>query len=346
VKDTLTYRDAGVDIEAGDAFAGSLGPLAKQTHRPEVLSSIGGFAGLFRPDTSGMEEPVLVSGTDGVGTKLMVAQSAGQHETIGIDLVAMCVNDVLTTGAEPLFFLDYYATGKLETGVGEQVLRGIAEGCKQAGCALLGGETAEMPGMYAPGKYDLAGFSVGLVDRPAIIDGSKIAAGDTVLGVGSSGLHSNGFSLVRYVLFEQNDFALEDQPSPLVEPLGRTLLTPTLIYSKALLPAYRKHRIHGVSHITGGGIAGNLTRILPSGVHAELDRSRWTEPPIFALLRQLGVPSEEMDQTFNLGLGLVVICPAAEAEAVTATISEAGVWCGPIGTITAGETGVTIQETA
>ena len=333
----LRYRDAGVDVEAGDKFAAGLGTLAERTKRPEVLGGIGGFAGLFALNTNNMAEPVLVSGTDGVGTKLLVAQQAGRHTTIGIDLVAMCVNDVLTVGAEPLFFLDYLATGALDPEAGNEVVSGVVEGCKQAGCALLGGETAEMPGMYAPGHYDLAGFSVGVVDRPNILDGSRIQAGDVVLGIASDGIHSNGYSLVRHVLFEANQFELNETPTGLARPLVDELLTPTRIYVQAILPVLKTNRIHGMAHITGGGIAGNIRRVIPQGCRAVLDRSCWKEPAIFGFFRSLGVPPEEMDLTFNLGLGMVVICPEAEASAVRNQVASQGYTCHQIGVVETGE---------
>ena len=340
----IRYRDAGVDIQAGDAFAAGLAGLARRATRPEVLAGIGGFAGLFRPELGGMTEPVLVSGTDGVGTKLLVAQRAGRHDTIGVDLVAMCVNDVVTTGAEPLFFLDYYATGRLEPGVGREVLSGIVRGCELAGCALLGGETAEMPGMFPPGKYDLAGFCVGLVDRPKIIDGSAVRAGDVVIGVASDGLHSNGFSLVRHALFERAGLSLEDRPEPLGTSLAEELLRPTRIYARAVRALVQAHLpLHALAHITGGGIAGNLVRVLPEGVCAELDRQAWREPPIFGLLRALDVPADEMDHTFNLGLGLGCVCPERVAESVVATLRAAGETCAVIGHIRDGDRAVHIE---
>ena len=330
----ITYAKAGVNIEAGDAFAAGIGALAKRTHRPEVLSGIGGFAGLFRPNLTGMSEPVLVSGTDGVGTKLLIAQMMGRHNTIGIDLVAMCVNDVLTTGAEPLFFLDYFATGRLEPEVAQEVVRGIATGCELAGCALLGGETAEMPGMYPEGKYDLAGFSVGLVDRPKILDGAAVRAGDALIGVASSGLHSNGYSLVRHVLFELNQLALDSSPGPLTGTLGDALLEPTRIYASAVKAALAAAEVHAISHITGGGLEGNVARIVPEGLVARFDENAWTEPPIFGLMRELGVADAEMNKTFNRGLGLVFIAPAAHADALCTALRDAGETCWLVGEVT------------
>lgn len=339
----FSYRDSGVDVEAGDGFASSLADVARGTRRPEVIGGIGGFAGLFRPNLSGMSEPVLVSGTDGVGTKLMVAQAVGRHETIGIDLVAMCANDVLTIGAEPLFFLDYLATGKLNPSEGQAVVRGVARGCEQAGCALLGGETAEMPGMYAPGHYDLAGFCVGLVDRPHIVDGTSIADGDVVIGLASAGIHSNGYSLVRHVVAEHG-LNLESTPEGLSRPLGELLLEPTRIYVRSILAALAEHRdaITGMAHITGGGIAGNLVRVLPEGCRATLTRDAWEEPAVFGLLRRLGVPDSEMDLTFNVGLGFVVICRPQASAGLIATLRAAGETCNRVGAIQAGARGVTI----
>lgn len=342
----LNYRNAGVDIDAGDRFASGLGQLAKQTHRPEVLGGLGGFAGLFQLNTSTMTEPVLVSGTDGVGTKLMVAQMANQHQGIGIDLVAMCANDVLTVGGEPLFFLDYFAMGTLEADVGRQVVASIAEGCKQAGCALLGGETAEMPGMYPAGKYDLAGFCVGVVDKCKLLDGSAVGAGDVLLALPSNGLHSNGFSLVRHVLFEHNSFALEDQLPPLSCPLGEELLRPTRIYVKAILPILSEYPVHALAHITGGGLAGNLIRVIPEGCEARLDRSKWPEGAIFTLLRQLGVPNAEMDAAFNLGLGMVMVVPEDKAAKIQSVLQEAGETCYRIGYVQEGPHQVLLEGEA
>lgn len=337
----IRYSDAGVDIEVGDQFTGSLEALARRTHRPEVIGGLGGFAGLFAPNLAGMEEPVLVSGTDGVGTKLLVAQRAGRHDTVGIDLVAMCVNDVLTVGAEPLFFLDYYATGRLAPDVGRQVVAGIAEGCRQARCALLGGETAEMPGMYKAEEYDLAGFCVGVVDRPKLLDGRDVRPGDVVLACASSGLHSNGYSLVRHVLFEREGLSLDATPAPLDASVGDVLLRPTRIYVQSVMAARAAGEIHAMAHITGGGIAGNLVRVLPEGVRAVLDRARWDEPPIFTLLRRLGVPDEEMDKTFNLGLGYLLVVQPDSEDAVRGALEAAGERCLAVGHIEAGERAVT-----
>lgn len=306
------YRDAGVDIQAGAAVVEGIKGAVKSTHRPGVLGEIGGFGGLFSLQGR-FEDPVLVSGTDGVGTKLMVAGRVGRHETIGVDLVAMCVNDVVVTGAEPLFFLDYFATGKLRPEVAVQVVQGIAEGCRQAGCALIGGETAEMPGMYAPGHYDLAGFCVGAVERAEILDGSRIRPGDALVGLPSSGVHSNGYSLVRK-LVDDLDWT---EPHGLGQPLGEALLTPTRIYVKDCLALRSEFDLRGLVHITGGGLLENIPRVLPTGHRAVLSRGSWPVPPIFGLLQRLGKLSEtEMARTFNWGVGMVAIVPADQAGPV------------------------------
>jgi phosphoribosylformylglycinamidine cyclo-ligase len=307
------YREAGVDIEAGDALVERIKPLAASTLRAGVMGGIGGFGGLFALEGR-YRDPVLVSGTDGVGTKLLLAQRLGVHDTVGIDLVAMCVNDIACSGAEPLFFLDYLATGRLEVEVAAQVVAGIAEGCRQAGCALLGGETAEMPGMYAPGHYDLAGFAVGVVERDRILDGNGIVAGHALVGVPASGLHSNGFSLVRKLLVDSGDYALDTDPGDLGAPLGEVLLTPTRIYA-AEVAAALDHGLLGAAHITGGGLPGNVPRILPPGLGAVLWRDRWSRPPIFDLLQRVGgLDEESMLRTFNCGLGLVLAVAPERAE--------------------------------
>ncbi len=320
-----TYRSAGVDIEAGNRFVELIKPLVKTTFRPEVLTDLGGFAGLFRFDAGRYREPVLVSGTDGVGTKLKIALLMNRHHTIGIDLVAMCVNDVVVCGAEPLFFLDYFATGKLDPEHARDVVAGIAEGCRQAGCALIGGETAEMPSMYAGGDYDLAGFAVGVVDRPQIIDGRSIVPGDAVVGLASSGLHSNGYSLVRKLLFEVEGLAVDDRLPELGDTLGSVLLTPTRIYAKTVLELLRSHTLKGIAHVTGGGITENLPRVFPAGVAARIDRGAWTPPPIFHLLQSRGdISDAEMYRTFNMGLGLLLVVAADQAEAVRAHAEALG----------------------
>ncbi|UJR80286.1 phosphoribosylformylglycinamidine cyclo-ligase [Sandaracinus amylolyticus] len=321
----ITYKDSGVDVDAGDELVERIKPFAARTRIPEVLSGVGGFAGLCGLPT-GMKDPVLVSGTDGVGTKLKLAFLADRHDTVGIDLVAMCVNDVVTTGARPLFFLDYFATGKLDVARTASVIQGIAKGCEDAGCALLGGETAELPGFYAPGEYDLAGFSVGVVERSAIIDGKRVASGDAVIGVASSGLHSNGYSLVRKVLLDHAKLALDSTPDGLGEPLVDALLRPTRIYARAvraLLDATID--VRALSHITGGGLPGNIPRVLPDDLGVAIDASKWTRPAIFDLVQRLGGVSEaEMRRAFNIGLGLVVVVPQSDASRAVDALNAAG----------------------
>jgi phosphoribosylformylglycinamidine cyclo-ligase len=320
----LTYRDAGVDIEAGDRFVDRIKPLARRTLIPEVLGSIGGFAGLCALP-AGMREPVLVSGTDGVGTKLKIAFATDRHTTVGIDLVAMSANDVVTTGARPLFFLDYFATAKLDVERATRVIEGIAEGCRLAGCALLGGETAEMPGMYLPGEYDLAGFVVGVAERSELLPRRDVRPGDVVIGVGSDGLHSNGFSLARKVLIESAGLALEQTLPELGEPLVDALLRPTRIYCRVALAAIQAGGIKAFCHVTGGGLPGNLPRVLPDGLGAELDERCWQRPPIFDLIAQRGnVAVEEMRATFNLGLGLIAVVDAARAQDLLAVFERGG----------------------
>jgi phosphoribosylformylglycinamidine cyclo-ligase len=312
-----TYREAGVNIDAGDEFVDRIKPLVRSTFRPEVLTDLGGFGGLFRLHAKQYEDPVLVSGTDGVGTKLKIAFLMDRHDTVGIDLVAMCVNDIAVSGAEPLFFLDYFATGKLAVDKAQQVVTGIAEGCRQAGCALIGGETAEMPSMYPDGEYDLAGFAVGVVDKPKIIDGKTIKPGDVILGLASSGLHSNGYSLARRVFFDKAKLTVGATLPELDRPLGEVLLTPTRIYAKQILALVKEFRIKGIAHITGGGITENLPRILPQGVRARIDRKAWTVPPIFQAMSRLGsVEREEMFRVFNMGIGMILVVPAQSAAAV------------------------------
>ena len=322
----LTYRDAGVDIDAGHDVVRRISPLAAATHRPGVLDGLGGFGGLFGLREAGYTDPVLVSGTDGVGTKLKLAFATGVHDTVGIDLVAMCVNDVLTTGAEPLFFLDYFGTGRLKPEVAAAVVAGIAEGCKQAGCALLGGETAELPGMYADGEYDLAGFSVGAVERDAVLSPQAVQAGDVLIGLPSSGLHSNGYSLARHALLDVGGLALDATPEGLDGTLGEVLLTPTRIYVAPVLAALRAHRgaIHSLAHITGGGLVENLPRALPDHVAMSLDWGAWPEPPIFGLLRGAGIATDELRRTFNLGIGFVLVVDADAAADVQQTLADAG----------------------
>jgi phosphoribosylformylglycinamidine cyclo-ligase len=314
------YRGAGVDVAAGDALVERIKPLAARTARAGLVGGIGGFGGLF--SLQGYRDPLLVSGTDGVGTKLLVAQRLGRHDTIGIDLVAMCVNDIAVMGAEPLFFLDYFATGSLDVDVAEAVISGIARGCELAGCALLGGETAEMPGMYAPGHYDLAGFAVGAVERDQVLDGATIRPGDRLVGVPSSGVHSNGYSLVRKLLVDPaTDAELAAQVPALGQPLGDALLEPTRIYAKLLLEARRDHPLKGAAHVTGGGLEGNVPRMLPEGCGAVLWRSAWSPPPIFGLLQARGgLSDQDMITTFNCGLGLVLAVAPEAAEALAAAV--------------------------
>src|SRR5512138_1514769 len=308
----LTYRDAGVDIDEGDRLVELIKPFAKKTLRPEVLAGIGGFGGLFALDLAKWKQPVLVSGTDGVGTKLKVAFAADRHDTVGQDLVAMCVNDVAVVGAEPLFFLDYFATGKLSADQAAQVVKGIAEGCRIAGCALIGGETAELPGFYAKGEYDLAGFSVGCVERTKIVDGKRVLPGDVVVGVASTGLHSNGYSLARKALMER-------YPLDAVLPglggrtLADALLEPTRIYAKDVLALLEQVPVKALAHVTGGGLPGNVPRNLPDGTRAVLEEARWPRPAIFDLVEKEGeVPHDEMLRTFNMGLGLVAVVAAGD----------------------------------
>ncbi len=314
-KDKITYKDAGVDIDAGNRFVQMIKPLVKSTTRPEVLTDIGGFGGLFSLNSDKYRKPTLVASTDGVGTKLKLAFLLDRHDTVGIDLVAMCVNDIIVQGAEPLFFLDYLATGKLSPEKAVEIVRGIADGCRQAGCALIGGETAEMPGFYADGEYDLAGFTVGVVDNDRIIDGSSITVGDRLIGIASSGLHSNGYSLARKVLFERMGLALDAKLPELDAPLGEVLLTPTRIYVKSILNLLRDFRIKGMAHITGGGMTENVPRVLPRHCRAIVERDSWPKPPIFEVLRQGGnIETEEMYRTFNYGIGMVLVVSQQDVD--------------------------------
>jgi phosphoribosylformylglycinamidine cyclo-ligase len=330
----LTYKDAGVDIDAGDELVEHIKPLARSTNRPGVMGGLGGFGGLFDLKAAGFNDPILVSGTDGVGTKLKVAIEAAIPDTVGIDLVAMCVNDIVVQGAEPLFFLDYYASGKLEVDVGRRLVAGIAEGCRRAGCALVGGETAEMPGMYTDGDYDLAGFAVGAAERDALLPRPDIAAGDVVLGLASSGAHSNGYSLVRRVV-ERSGLKYGDKAPFADMPLGEALLEPTRIYVKQLLQAVRATQaIKGLAHITGGGLPGNVPRCLPDGLRARLDARRWTAPEVFRWLRTTGdVPTDDMLRTFNCGLGMIVVTAAGDAARVAQELAAAGETVWEVGTI-------------
>ncbi|MDE5075000.1 MAG: phosphoribosylformylglycinamidine cyclo-ligase [Trichodesmium sp. St5_bin2_1] len=311
----MDYKQAGVDVEAGREFVDNIRNLVVSTHRPEVLGGLGGFSGLFALP-SGYKEPVLVSGTDGVGTKLKLANTLNCHHTVGIDLVAMCVNDVLTSGAEPLFFLDYLATGKLNQQQLTEVVSGIAQGCRLAGCALIGGETAEMPGFYPPGEYDLAGFCVGVVEKSLILDGSQVKVGDVAIGLESSGIHSNGFSLVRKVIDECNISLQDNLDFWGQKSLAELLLTPTKIYVKPILAAAKSGlEIHGMAHITGGGLPENLPRCLPEGMSININRSSWEVPPIFRWISEVGNVNEEgMFNTFNMGIGFVVLVSPTQVE--------------------------------
>ncbi|WP_010272650.1 phosphoribosylformylglycinamidine cyclo-ligase [Paenibacillus senegalensis] len=319
------YKQAGVDIAAGNEAVERMKKHVKRTFRPEVLTGLGGFGALFGIDKNKYEEPVLVSGTDGVGTKLKLAFAMDKHDTIGIDAVAMCVNDIVVQGAEPLFFLDYLASGRIVPEKIEAVVQGIAEGCVQSGCALIGGETAEMPGMYADGEYDIAGFVVGIVDKAKIIDGSTIQPGDVVLGMASSGVHSNGFSLVRKLLLEQKGYSLEQQLGGLDRPLGEVLLEPTRIYVKPIQHLLGQVTIKGMAHITGGGFIENIPRMLPDQVDVQIDYGSWPIPAIFELMQaEGGISNRDMFTTFNMGIGMVLVLPEAEAEKAIQLAGEQG----------------------
>ncbi len=330
-KTSLSYRDAGVDIDAGDALVEAIKPVAARTRRPGVLSGLGGFGAMFELPVDRYRQPVLVSGTDGVGTKLKLAMEMNKHDTIGVDLVAMCVNDLIVQGAEPLFFLDYYATGKLSVANASAVVQGIGDGCVQAGCALIGGETAEMPGMYHGEDYDLAGFCVGVVEKDKIIDGSKVKPGDAIVGIASSGPHSNGYSLVRKII-EVSGAKLSDPFDQ--SSLGETLLIPTRIYIKPLLDLLTKVDVHAMAHITGGGLLENIPRVLPEGCMAALASDDWQRPAIFDWLQEQGnVTDEEMHRTFNCGIGMTVVIAAADIEATLACLRQHGETAWHIGSI-------------
>ena len=347
---SLTYRDAGVDIDAGDALVEAIRPIAGATKRPGVLAGVGGFGALFEIPPGQYREPVLVSSTDGVGTKLKLAIELNRHDTIGIDLVAMCVNDLIVQGAEPLFFLDYFATGKLDNKVAEQVIQGIGAGCRQAGCALVGGETAEMPGMYSKTDYDLAGFTVGVVEKSKIIDGSRVKANDTLIGIASSGAHSNGYSLIRKIIKVRKaklDRSFDVQGSTNAaggrmpgaahgRSLGEVLLEPTRIYVKPLLALMRELPVHAAAHITGGGLPGNVPRVLPAGVRAVIDSRAWKRPAIFDWLQEMGgIEDFEMYRTFNCGVGMVLVLDAADAEKALKQLEASGETAAIIGHIEA-----------
>jgi len=342
--ESYTYAKAGVSIAAGNALVKAIAPLAKSTARPGADASLGGFGGFFDLKAAGYSDPLLVAANDGVGTKLKLAIDSGRHDGVGIDLVAMCVNDLIVQGAEPLFFLDYFATGKLESGVAERVIAGIAEGCKQAGCALIGGETAEMPGMYAEGDYDLAGFCVGAVERSEALTGSRVQAGDVILGLASSGIHSNGFSLVRRLAADKgwklDRPALFDADRILIE----ALLEPTKIYVKSLLPLVRSGKVAALAHITGGGLLENIPRVLPDGLHAQVDADAWPQPRLMAFLQAQGnIEPEEMARTFNCGIGMAIVVRATDASDVTAALEAAGETVFTIGRVQEGLKGCTVS---
>lgn len=339
----LTYRDAGVDIDAGNLSVKLIKDSVKATYRPEVLGDLGGFGGLFAMSTK-YKEPVLVSGTDGVGTKLRLAFILDKHDTIGQDAVAMCVNDILVQGAEPLFFLDYLAVGKLEPEQVADVVKGVANACKESGCALIGGETAEMAGFYAEGEYDIAGFAVGAVEKSKIITSKKVKAGDVILGLPSSGVHSNGYSLVRKIVFDVKGFKGDEYIDELGKTIGEELLTPTRLYPKSCLPLIEKFDIHGMVHVTGGGYYENIPRALPEDMGAEIDATSWPVPPIFNLLKEWGnVDWHEMYRTFNMGIGMIIIASADEAEKIKADLQARNEAVYEIGKVTQGSHEVIVK---
>ncbi|WP_203072891.1 phosphoribosylformylglycinamidine cyclo-ligase [Falsiroseomonas ponticola] len=341
---SLTYRDAGVDIEAGDALVDAIKPLARSTDRPGTMGGLGGFGALFDLKAAGFKDPVLVSSTDGVGTKLKLAIDSGIHGFVGQDLVAMCVNDLVVQGAEPLFFLDYFATGKLDEAQAAAVVGGIAEGCRIAGCALVGGETAEMPGLYKGGDYDLAGFTVGAAERDQLLPKADVGPGDVLLGLASSGVHSNGYSLVRRILEGTNLTLSAPAPFASGQSVAEALLRPTRIYVKPVLALHKAGKLKAAAHITGGGLPGNLPRVLPAGVVAALDARAWAVPPVFAwLARTGGVAAEEMLRVFNCGLGMVLVVAADDAESATAMLAEAGETVFRIGALEAGEGAASVR---
>lgn len=334
--DALTYADAGVDIDAGNALVDRIKPAAAATTRPGVMAGLGGFGALFDLKAAGYTDPVLVAATDGVGTKLKIAIDTGNFDTIGVDLVAMCVNDLVCQGAEPLFFLDYFATGKLDVDDAARIVEGIAAGCKASGCALIGGETAEMPGMYAPGDFDLAGFSVGAMERGQTLP-AGVVEGDVLLGLSSDGVHSNGYSLVRRVV-ERSGLAW-DAPAPFAQSsLGEALLAPTRLYVQPALKAIRAGGVHALAHITGGGLTENIPRVLPDGLGVDIDLGTWDLPPVFSwLAKEGGLEEAELLKTFNAGLGMVIVVSAEAVDGLTWTLQEAGESVHRIGTVTAGE---------
>jgi phosphoribosylformylglycinamidine cyclo-ligase len=340
-----TYAKAGVSIEAGDELVRRIGPIAKKTRRPGLLAGVGGFSALFDLKRRRYRHPVLVSSTDGVGTKLKIAALMNRHDTIGIDLVAMGVNDILTQGAEPLFFLDYFVCGKLNVDLAETVVRGIAEGCRRADCVLIGGETAEHPGDFPPGEYDLAGFVVGVVEKRKILDPRKIVPGDALIGICSSGLHSNGYSLARKVLFDIAGMKVDRHVPVLGRTLGEELLEPTRIYTKVARDLFSRYAIKGAAHITGGGIPGNLPRVLPEGCRAWIDRRAWPVPPIFDLVRKIGrISADEMERTFNNGLGMILVVGKKDLDGVARCLKKNGERYFAIGEIRQGKRGVSFSS--
>jgi phosphoribosylformylglycinamidine cyclo-ligase len=336
-----TYKEAGVDIDEGERFVRLISPFVRKTFRHEVITDIGSFNALFNLNVKKYKKPVLVSGTDGVGTKLKIAFMMDRHDTVGIDLVAMCVNDILTSGAEPLFFLDYFATGRLDSKKASEVIKGIVKGCKEAGCSLIGGETAEMPGFYSEGEYDLSGFAVGVVNKEKIIDGSKIKEGDVIIGIASNGLHSNGYSLVRKIFFDSKKMKIDAYIHDLGTTLGEELLKPTKIYAKAFMALKERIKIKGMAHITGGGISGNLPRILPKGICANIKAVAWPVHPIFRLIKKMGnVPEEDMKKTFNMGIGYIVVVSANKAKYTISMLNKSGYNAFIIGNTEKGSRGV------
>jgi phosphoribosylformylglycinamidine cyclo-ligase len=334
MQDKMSYKDAGVDIDKANLFVDRIRTITKATFRKEVMSSIGGFGGLFRLEAGKFNNPVLVSSTDGVGTKLRVAQMMAKHDTVGIDLVAMSVNDVVVQGAEPLFFLDYISTGMIDVERDIKIIEGIVKGCQEAGCALIGGETAEMPAFYADGDYDLAGFCVGIVESEKIIDGSEIRVGDRIIGIASNGIHSNGFSLARKVLFENGRLGVEDKLEELPHSIGMELLRPTMIYVKPLLNLIKNFSIKGVVHITGGGFVDNIPRILPKACRAVILRGSWDIPPVFTIIKKMGnIDDAEMYRVFNMGVGMMVVTTEKEASEVTGRLENLGMRAYAIGFI-------------
>jgi len=338
------YKKAGVDIDAGNEAVAKIKNHANKTFRKEVMTGLGGFGSLFALENK-YKKPILVSGTDGVGTKLKVAFAMNKHDTVGIDLVAMCVNDILVQGAEPLFFLDYIATGELKPDQVEEIIKGISNGCLQANCSLIGGETAEMPGMYQQEEYDLAGFAVGIVDEEQLIDGSKIEAGDLIIGLQSNGLHSNGFSLVRHILFSENDYKLEDYVPELDSILGLELLKPTRIYVNSILNLIKEIPVKGMAHITGGGFIDNIPRILPTGLEAEIELGSWEMPTIFKFLQKIGnLQSKDMYRTFNMGIGYLLVIESKYQEQAFELLKDLGEKPYLIGRVKRGDNGVVFRE--